>query len=680
MSEKQRTFAGKWITSERFCDLSPVNVFHRELDVQSRPVLDPSLQNRHILFRRQFELPAAASAEIFITADDYYKLYVNGVFVNQGPTPSYSFHYWYNRIDLSAYVRPGRNTIAVHTYYQGMINRVWVSGDCQHGLLLDIVADGRVVLCSDETFRQHEHTGFRNAGTTGIGNSTQFLERYDASAPEVGFEQPDFDDSSWRAACIRKHAPYNVFEQPSSQLEFADIAPVTMTRYGSTVRVDFGGIYAGSLKLRARGRAGDEIVMRFGQELNEDGAARHRLRADCVYEEYLVMSGRWDTLNQFDYKSFRYVDLELPADADLDEASIVLAARHYPFTLRATCRFQDEDSQAIWKLCVDTLRYGVQEVIQDCMDREKGYYLGDGCYSLLTFCLLNQDFSLYEKFFDDFLRTSFINRGLMTCACCSTMQEIAEYPLIMIAMLPAYSLLAGNPEFIRQRFPAFADILDFYREEYAESDGLLSHLDKWCVVEWPRNMRDGYDVDLEAGKVCRAKHNVINAYYIGAIKCLNKIARQLGLAPYGDADALQKTFIEAFYLPDKRAFRDSVESDHISMAGNVIAYFFDLFPDPVAGKQTILDMVHEKRLTQSLFFVTFPLFCGLIRDGEGKLAHDLLTDPDAWLKMLAEDATRTFEGWSRDLKRNASLFHLTLSYGAAFLTEWDIAGAFDFRT
>ncbi len=678
MPEKQRSFVGKWITSERFCDLSPVNVFHRQLDVRARPAVEPILQNRHVLFRRQFELPAAACTEIFITADDYYKLYVNGVFVNQGPTASYAFHYWYNRIDLSAYVRPGRNTIAVHTYYQGLVNRVWVSGDSQHGLLLDVVADGQVVLGSDETFRQHEHTGFLAAGKAGY--DTQFLERYDANAPEVGFEQPGFDDSSWRPACVRKLAPYRVFEQPSRQLEFEDVAPAAMTRHGNTVRVDFGGIYVGSLKLRVRGRPGDEVVMRFGQELNDDGSARHRLRANCVYEEYLVLSGHWDALNQFDYKSFRHVDLELPAGAELDEASVALAARHYPFALRAACRYRDEASQAIWKLCVDTLHYGVQEVIQDCMEREKGYYLGDGCYSLLTFCLLNRDFALCEKFFDDFLRTSFINRGLMTCYGCSMMQEIAEYPLIMMALLLAYSSQTGNLDFIRPRFAAFADILDFYREQYAESDGLLSHLDKWCVVEWPRNMRDGYDVDLTEGKVCRVKHNVINAYYIGAVKCLNKIAGQLGLAPCGDAEALQKAFAEAFYLPGQSAFRDSVESDHVSLAGNAIAYFFELFPDPAAGKQTILAMVREKRLTQSLFFVTFPLFCGLLRDGEGELVHDLLTDRNAWLNMLGEGATRTFEGWSRDLKWNTSLFHLTLSYGAAFLTDWDIPATFNFRT
>ncbi|MFA6930674.1 MAG: family 78 glycoside hydrolase catalytic domain [Lentisphaeria bacterium] len=678
MSENQRAFVGKWITSERFCDLVPVNVFHRQLDVRARPAVEPILQNRHVLFRRQFVHPSAVRTEIFITADDYYKLYVNGVFVNQGPTASYSFHYWYNRIDISAFLQPGCNIIAVHTYYQGLINRVWVSGDSQHGLLLDVVADGQTVVCSDESFRQHEHTGFLSAGKAGY--ETQFLERYDAKAPEVGFEQPEFDDSAWKPARIRKQAPYDLFEQPSSQLDFDTIVPLAMSRHGDIVRVDFGGVYVGSLRFCACGRAGDEVVMRFGQERNDDGSVRYRLRANCVYEEYLTFSGWRDTLNQFDYKAFRYVDLEFPSGAELDDASVVLVARHYPFVLRAECQYRDPAAQAIWKLCVDTLHYGVQEVIQDCMEREKGYYLGDGCYSLLTFCLLNQDFTLCEKFFDDFLRTSFINRGLMTCSGCSLMQEIAEYPFIMMTLLLEYCVLTGNLEFIRPRFAAFADILDFYRETYSEADGLLSHLDKWCVVEWPKNMRDGYDVDLAEGKVCRTKHNVINAYYIGAVKCLNKIARQLGLAPYGDAETLQKAFADAFYVPGQHLFRDSAESDHVSMPGNVFAYFFDLFPDPVAGKQSILAMVREKRLTQSLFFVTFPLFCGLIRDGEESLVYDLLTDRQAWLNMLSEGATRTFEGWSRDLKWNTSLFHLTLAYGAAFLTEWDIPEIFNFRS
>lgn len=64
-----------------------------------------------------------------------------------------------------------------------------------------------------------------------------------------------------------------------------------------------------------------------------------------------------------------------------------------------------------------------------------------------------------EKFFDDFLRTAFVNRGLMTCAACSFMQEIAEYPLIMFGLLLEYCHLSGNRDFVRERYAAFADIL-----------------------------------------------------------------------------------------------------------------------------------------------------------------------------------------------------------------------------
>ena len=44
--------------------------------------------------------------------------------------------------------------------------------------------------------------------------------------------------------------------------------------------------------------------------------------------------------------------------------------------------------------------------------------------------------------------------------------------------------------------------------------------------------------------------------------------------------------------------------------------------------------------------------------------------------MLREDATTTFEGWGKDTKWNTSLFHLTMSYAALFLSDTDTAALF----
>ena len=67
---------------------------------------------------------------------------------------------------------------------------------------------------------------------------------------------------------------------------------------------------------------------------------------------------------------------------------------------------------------------------------------------------------------------------------------------------------------------------------------------------------------------------------------------------------------------------------------------------------------------------------GLCRDRDTKRLRDALTHPDAWLRMLREDATTTFEGWGKDTKWNTSLFHLTMSYAALFLSDTDTAALF----
>ncbi|MDD4540488.1 MAG: family 78 glycoside hydrolase catalytic domain, partial [Lentisphaeria bacterium] len=288
----EHRFTGTWITAGEFLPLLRQNVFHRQLDRAARARIENRVRNRHILFRRDFALAAQpGSALLFFSADDYAKVYVNGQFVGQGPAPGYPGHYLYHAIDIAPYVRPGRNVLAVHSYYQGLINRVWVSGDNRHGFLCDVVIDGRVLVPSDEQFRCQPHSGYSDVGTAGY--DTQFLERYDAGAAEADFEQVDFDDSQWGQARLVPKPDYVLFPYSLSPLVYEDIRPQVLERRADgRLFIDFGAMYVGTLVFQATGRRGDAIEIRHGQELNDDGTVRYRLRANCNYSEFMLLSGR----------------------------------------------------------------------------------------------------------------------------------------------------------------------------------------------------------------------------------------------------------------------------------------------------------------------------------------------------------------------------------------------------
>jgi len=661
----------EWITHADMAAQRPRNVLARQLGRGKLAPVDTGLQNRHYLFRRAFDLDRVGQATVRITADDYYKLYVNGRFVGMGPAAGTPDCTYFNTIDLTPYLVQGRNVIAVHTYYQGLVNRVWVSGDNRHGLWLELDADGKRLLESDASFKVARHTGYVAMGKAGY--DTQFLERYDAGAPEVGFERPDFDDRAWTQAV--RHplgGDYRLVEQPSPMVVTERIAPVKAENLANGgLRLDFGGIYVGGVEFAATGRRGDRVEIRCGQELAADGSVRHRLRANCDYVERMVLSGGpRDVLNQYDYKSFRYVELLPSPGVKIDRNGIRLVARHQPFELKAKPNFTDSALRPVWELCVDSFRYGVQEQIMDCMEREKGYYLGDGCYTMLAYCVLTEDWRQARKFFDDFLRTKKVDRGLVTCANCSFMQEIAEYPFMMMLFARWYLERTGDADFVAARYDALADVVDSYRERYARADGLLGNLDKWCVVEWPKNFQDGYDADVREGKVCTDVHNAVNAWYLIAVKSLNALAQRLGRKPYADVAPLERSFRAAFWDSARHLFVDREGSRHASLPGNVYATFGRLAPaDDPAAQAAFLALVKEKGYSSISMFQFFPLFCYLRETGEEARLHDLLASPDAWLRNLREGATRTFEGWGRDTKWNTSLFHLTIASAAVFLTD-----------
>lgn len=114
-------FFGKWITSEEFCDLCPQDVYGKTAAGASE------LCDAHILFGKTFRYDGKAAVTLYYSADDYCKVYINGAFVSCGPAPSYPFRMRYVRENITRYLHQGENRIAVHSYYQGLVNRVWVS-------------------------------------------------------------------------------------------------------------------------------------------------------------------------------------------------------------------------------------------------------------------------------------------------------------------------------------------------------------------------------------------------------------------------------------------------------------------------------------------------------------------------------------------------------------------------
>ena len=650
-------FSGKWITDDGFCDKQsycPCGEDSAERDAE---------RDVHILFRGTFFSAGKRRVYIYYSADDYCKIYINGRFVVCGPAPSYPFHMRYARKDITKFLKCGKNLIAIHSYYQGLINRAWFSGDGRHGVIFDVVSDKKILICSDESIRVRRHSGFIPSHIAGY--DTQFIEDYDSRSTEDGFEGENYDDSAWNFARVRRMTDYVLFPSGSRELVFEKMIPEETVSDTGNVLYDFKQEFAGYPQIAARGRRGDVVEIFCGEELNADGSVRYDMRCNCLYKEKWILSGETDTFEPFDYKAFRFMEIKKPQSCRI--LSVEGLARHYPFSIKKECMYADKKSQKIFRLCVNTLRYGIQEGYLDCPTREKGQYFGDGAWSAITHVALTGDGSLYKKFAEDAFCSSKIEEGGTAQGPCSYLQLIAEYPLMVVISLKYYLKLTKDIRFVERKKEEVREILSAYAKKYADEEGLVEVYDRWNVVDWPASSRDGYDFDLSQGKIVYGKHNVINGYWYLAIKVYEEL--------YGnkefDAEKIKRAYNKAFLSEDGEVFFDSEISEHSALASQLFGVLVNGGAKKEAEKR-LLTMIEEKRLTASNLFITPILFFWLKKSGNEALLQDLIKDENAWLNMLKEGATTTFEAFSKEGKVNASLFHTMFAFPALFMIKSDL--------
>lgn len=640
----------EFICHKDFAAEYPKNMFHKEEQQLDLDEKDEKYLNRHILFRKKLFLESIEGAILKISADDYYKLYINGKFVTMGPAPSYPQCYNYNEIDVTPYLTLGENTFAVHTYYQGLINRVWVSADRRQMLWFDLSVGGKTVAISDSSWKCAEHSGY--SAVRKIGHEVQFMECYDSRAAEKSFFAPDFDDSAWESASVYENADYTLVRQTTEQIETYRLDPMIIERRGNTLYLDFGRETVGYLCARAKGKDGDELVLHYGEELNEDGSVRYKLRCNCFYEEKWILADGESELDQYDYKAFRYAEIDLPDGVQIED--VYMLVRHYPCIERAGFDADTPELEAIVRLCADTVKYGMQENFVDCPTREKGQYLGDVSVAARAHAVLTGDTTMMKKAIADFCHSCFICDGMMAVSTSSLMQEIADYSLQFPAQVLWVYKTDGDLEFLRFAAPYVKRVYNYFLR-YEREDGLIEGVcDKWNLVDWPANLRDGYDFPLTR-PIGDGVHNVLNAFWCGFLQATDEICRILGIEETGKTERAIDSFIKCFYSEESGLFCDSVEHTHSAVHSNILPLLFGIGSRECHAR--IVELIERKGLSSMGVYMAYFALASLKVRGEYELAKRLICDPACWLNMLSEGATTTFEAWGKDQKWNTSLFH-----------------------
>lgn len=644
----------RWIRDTRFSG-EPV---HGVFELHEARKKQTDLTAVHTFFRKQIELAQRpTTATLYVTGDDYYKFYINGRFVVQGPSPAYPFAHPYYKLDVTSELTSGENCLAAHVYYHGLVTRAFNSADNRSGFLLKLeltFPDGRTkTIVSDHSWKHRAVDAFGHDRV--FGYATQFNENIDMRRLPEGWQQPEFNDDDWSAPLV-EWQDHKFVEQLTPPLEHSRAEAVVFKgKAPGRYFLDFGGELTGHTRIRIKGPAGHVITLWHGEELSGPETVRHDMRCNCDYVDRITLSGKQDLIELFDYRGFRYVELiDCP-----EKPEVWVDVRHHPFPEEASSFDSSNPTlKGIWEISKRGVQMGCQEIFVDCPTREKGQYTGDTYMTVLSQLLLTADPTLTRKALVDYHHSQRFDDGMLAVAPGGFHQELAEWSLCWPLMLDYYYRMTGDRRLVEQMVEAGAlEKLFAWFEKLHSPHGLLTGVDKhkWVLVDWPANLRGGYDYE----QTKNAENTVINAFYYGSLRAAARLTRVAGLD--GDAyDERAKAVRDAcnrrLLVRDHGIYRDGDNSEKTTLHASAFPLHFGLVPRQATA--SVVDLIRRERLDCGLYAAPYVL-AGLYRAGEGELAYELLTcnDKHSWHEMLASGATTSMEAWAPELKWNTSWCH-----------------------
>lgn len=269
--------------------------------------------------RNTFELTEpVADARLYITARGVYIPYLNGERIGQDRlTPGwtdYNIRIRYQAYDVTEQLRKGENAIGVALgdgWFAG--DMTWQDKKAIYGdrpwLLAQLhirLASGReIVIATDDTW---------TASNRGPITSQSFLhgDTIDAGI-SWDFTSPDFPEKGWKVVASRPLDSVKLIAQVGPTVQKTDELPtLEMWKLANGDWVfDLGQNMVGVVRLKLRGKAGQQITLHHGEFLNSADRSVYltNLRSAKATDRFILSGGKDVLEPQFTLHGFRYVQV-----------------------------------------------------------------------------------------------------------------------------------------------------------------------------------------------------------------------------------------------------------------------------------------------------------------------------------------------------------------------------------
>ena len=624
---------------------------------------DPNPKNYFLHIRKTINLNRLIKeAKVYVSAFSFAEIYINGVYIDRVPTNPDPEYQTYEEIDISPYLKLGKNTIAALVFNagEGLHHRMKGRGGFFFQAKIIDFNEKIIKLNSDKSWLVTKAIAWdNNTDHRQVDHTIGRKEKYDARLSFENWEQNYFDDSDWENATeigVPPIDPWNkivVINRERTYLK--NITPEREWSRNGLHIYDFGKAITAYPSFTVNAiKSGLTLEIGTAESLGKDSIP---LMTDNVnyMDSYITKKGlqSWHPIT---WRAFRY--LAVKENEEVKIKNVLAKFRSFPVKNRGYFSCSDKMLNDIWEIGRWSMQICAQDTWMDTPWREQTQYIGGdsrymvrySAYSFDTNIKLLHDYNILSGAFSQRFSDKGAIRGRHPTDYrlgINTSTYIPDYQLEWILMLKEHFMFYKDYELVRQLYPNLKLLLKYFENYVSDERKLLGKVPGWVVLDHP----DTFKMDVGG------ENTAMNCLYFGALNSAawlaSNIIGDLDQANlwYKKAKEIKQSVQKFMWLNNEKLFKDGFESSRITQQTQVYALKYGLVDENFKPSLVKFIEAQGKSCEQSF---SYWLLNSMFSEGKGQWALDYIR------KNWGEQMNRNdfngawFENWIPKLGRSKS--------------------------